>query len=190
MNARYVSADFFGVFGQAAAAGRLLTDRDIPAGDGGPTVAVVAHHWAVAHFGSAAAAAGKIISVYGKPMEIVRVSAPGFRYPGAAEIWVPWRTENGGTDRSLQSYRAVAKLKPGIEVEGARTEMRAIGANIARDHPDSRFKSVLVTPLQDRLTGDVRVMLWVLMGAVFVVLLIACANISNLLARPRLRPHA
>ncbi len=58
-NARFVSADFFAVFGQTASAGRLLTEQDVPAGDAEPTVAVVAYHWAVTHFGSAEAAIGK-----------------------------------------------------------------------------------------------------------------------------------
>jgi predicted permease len=58
--------------------------------------------------------------------------------------------------------------------------MRAVGDNLARQHPENRFKTVALIPLQDRLTGDVKIMLWVLLGAVVVVLLIACANIANL----------
>ena len=91
-NARYVSAEFFAVFGQTASAGRLLTEHDVPAGDAEPTVAVVRYHWALTHFGSAEAAIGKTITVYGNPLEIVGVAAPGFRYPGAADLWVPWLT--------------------------------------------------------------------------------------------------
>ena len=96
-NPRYVSTDFFAVFGQAASAGRLLTEHDVPSGDAEPIVAVVAYHWAVAHFGSDdgrdreadhAATATRL--------EIVGVAAPGFRYPGAADLWVPWRTTGGG----------------------------------------------------------------------------------------------
>ena len=89
-NPQYVSADFFAVFGQTASAGRLLTEQDVPSGDAEPTVAVVAYHWAVTHFGSDEAAIGKTITVYGSAMEIVGVAAPGFRYPGAADIWAPW----------------------------------------------------------------------------------------------------
>ena len=178
-NARYISTDFFAVFGQTAWAGRLLTEQDVPSGDAEPTVGVVAYHWAEAHFGSAEAAIGKTISVYGNPLEIVGVAAPGFRYPGAADLWAPSRASH--PDRSHHTYRAVAKLEPGVDLMRAEAEMRAIGDRLARQHPENRLKTVTVIPLQERLTGNVEVMLWVLMGAVIVVLLIACANISNLL---------
>jgi hypothetical protein len=76
-NARYVSAEFFAVFGQTASAGRLLTEHDVPVGDAEPRIAVVRYHWAVAHFGSAEAAVGKTITVYGNPLEIVGVAGGG-----------------------------------------------------------------------------------------------------------------
>jgi putative ABC transport system permease protein len=180
-NDRYVSADFFAIFGQPAAAGRLLTERDIPAAGAGPTVAVVAHHFAVTHFGTAAAAIGKTIKVYGLALEIVGVAAPGFRYPGAADVWAPWLTSEGGTNRSLHNYRAIGKLKADVDFARAHVQMRTIGDSLAQQHPENRLKTVTLVPLQERLTGSVQTMLWVLMAAVFVVLLIACANVSNLL---------
>lgn len=180
-NARYVSADFFAVFGQTASAGRLPTERDVPAGDAEPTVAVVAHHWARGHFGSAEAAIGKRIIVYGNPLEIVGVAAPGFRYPGAADLWAPWLTANGGTDRGVHDYQAVGKLKPGVDFTRAQAQMRTLGDTLARQYPENRLKTVTLIPLQERLTGNLQVTLWVLMSAVGVVWLIACANIANLL---------
>ena len=178
-NARYVSADFFAVFGQTASAGRLLTKHDIPAGDAEPTVAVVRYHWALAHFGSAEAAIGKRITLYGNPLEIVGVAAPGFRYPGAADLWVPWRTL--GATAAMHNYRAVGKLKAGVDLTRAQAQMRTIGDTLARQYPENRLKTVTLIPLQERLTGNVKATLWVLMGAVGVVWLIACANIANLL---------
>ena len=180
-NPRYVSADFFAVFGQTASAGRLLTEHDVPVGDAEPTVAVVRYHWAVAHFGSAEAAIGKMITVYGNPLEIVGVAAPGFRYPGAADLWVPWLTTSGGTNRSLHNYQAVGKLKAGVDLTRAQAQMRTIGDTLARQYPENRLKTVTLIPLQERLTGNLQVTLWVLMSAVGVVWLIACANIANLL---------
>ena len=85
----YVSAEFFAVFGQTASAGRLLTEHDVPAARRSQRSPSCAYHWAVAHFGSAEAAVGKTITVYGNPLEIVGVAAPGFRYPGAADLWAP-----------------------------------------------------------------------------------------------------
>ena len=180
-NVRFVSADFFVVFGQTASAGRLLMERDIPVGDAEPTVAVVCYQWAVAQFGSAEAAIGKTIGEDSGPLEIVGVAAPGFRYPGAADLWVPWLTTNGGRNRSLHNYQAVGKLRGGVDLTRAQAEMRAIGDSLSRQHPENRLKTVTLVPLQERLTGNLQTTLWVLMSAVSVVWLIACANIANLL---------
>ena len=180
-NARYVSADFFAVFGQTASAGRLLTERDVPADDAEPTVAVVAYHWAVTHFGSDEAAIGKTITVYGNAMEIVGVAAPGFRYPGATDIWAPMRPTNHAPNRSDHPYQAVGKLKGDVDLTRAQAQMRTIGDTLARQYPENRLKTVTVIPLQERLTGNLQATLWVLMSAVGVVWLIGCANIANLL---------
>jgi predicted permease len=180
-NARYVSADFFAVFGLPASAGRLLTEGDLPAGDAEPMVAVVGHHWAVTHFGSDRAAIGKTITVYGNALQIVGVAAPGFRYPGAADLWAPWLTTNGGTNRGHHNYQAVGKLKTGVDFARAQARMRTIGDTLSRQYPENRVKTVTLTPLQERLTGNLQATLWVLMSAVGVVWLIGCANIANLL---------
>jgi hypothetical protein len=91
---------------------------------------------------------------------------------------------NGGTNstnRGSHPYQAVGKLAPGVDLATAQTRLRTIGDRLARDYPENRFKNFGVTPLQERLTGNVHATLWVLMGAVMLVLLIACANIANLL---------
>jgi putative ABC transport system permease protein len=188
VNDMFVSADFFKVFGQTASAGRLLEDQDAPAGGAAPTVAVVSRQWAESHFGSAEAAVGKTITEYGRPRQIVGVAASGFSYPGATDIWMPWRAR--GSNRNAPDFRVVGKLKAGVDLGQAKARMQAIGDNLARQYPENQFKTVALTPLQDRLTGDVKLMLWVLLGAVIGVLLIACANIANLqLARSAARTH-
>ena len=180
-NSGFVSADFFAVFGQAPSAGRLLTDRDGQADDVPPTVAVVAYHWAVTHFGGPEAAIGKTIRVYGDAMQIVGVAAPGFRYPGATEIWAPMRPTSHGPNRSDHPYQAVGKLEPDVNLTSAQAQMRTIGDALARQYPENRFKTATVVPLQERLTGDVQATLWMLMSAVGVLWLIGCANLANLL---------
>ena len=180
-NGGYVSADFFAVFGQAPSAGRLLTDRDVPSDDDEPTAAVVAYHWAVTQFGSNEAAIGRTITVYGNAMEIVGVAAPGFRYPGATDIWAPMRPTNHAPNRSDHPYQAVGKLKGDVDLTRAQAQMRTIGDTLARQYPENRLKRVTVIPLQERLTGNLQATLWVLMSAVGVVWLIGCANIANLL---------
>jgi putative ABC transport system permease protein len=177
----YVSADFFAVFGQLPSSGRLLTQRDVPANNAPPTVAVVAHQWALAHFGSDEAALGQTITVYGNALEIVGVAAPEFRYPGITDIWAPGRTADFPPNRGDHSYQAVGKIRKGVDLAHARAQMRTIGDTLARQYPESRLKTATVTPLQQRLTGNIQTTLWVLMGAVGVVWLIGCANVANLL---------
>lgn len=180
-NSGHVSADFFAVFGQAPSAGRLLTEHDVPSDDAQPTAAVVAYHWAVAQFGSHEAAIGKTITVYGSGMEIVGVAAPGFRYPGATDIWAPMRPTNYAPNRSDHPYQAIAKLKADADVTRAQAQMATIGDTLAQQYPENSLKRVIVIPLKERLTGNLQATLWVLMSAAGVVWLIGCANIANLL---------
>jgi predicted permease len=179
-NAGFVSAGFFAVFGQTASAGRLLADADIPA-EHAATVAVVAYHWAATHFGRAEAAIGKTIKVYSDTVEIVGVAAPGFRYPGSTDIWVPDRTDHHAHNRGNHAYQAVGRLRADADLTRAQVQMRAIGDALARQYPENRFKTATVIPLQQRLTDNLQATLWVLMSAVGVVWLIGCANIANLL---------
>jgi predicted permease len=181
-NAGFVSAEFFAVFGQTASAGRPLAEDDIPAEHAAHgTAAVVAYHWAATHFGSADAAIGKTITVYGGAMEIVGVAAPGFRYPQSTDIWAPDRTTHDAHNRSDHTYQAVGKLRGDVDLTRAQAQMRTIGDRLARQYPENRPKTVTVIPLQERLTGNLQATLWVLMSAVGVVWLIGCVNIANLL---------
>jgi predicted permease len=180
-NPRFVSADFFAVFGQTPAAGRLLIAADDSVGAGGTPVAVVRHQWAVSNFGSAEAAIGKRLTLNGGPLEIVGVAAPGFRYPGFTDLWAPHPPDGGPNRRGNHDYHAVGKLKDGVDLTRAQTQMRTIGDALSRQYPQNRLKTVNLIPLQERLTGNLEATLWVLMGAVAVVWLIGCANIANLL---------
>jgi predicted permease len=188
-NYRFVSADFFAVLGQTAFAGRLLTEQDVPPVGTRPTTVVVSYPWAVTHFGSAEAAVGKTLGRKDSSAVIVGVAAPGFRYPGAADFWFPFSAEPPPhvaaaqiqANRANYIYQVAGKLKPGVSFTRAEAQMRSIGDNLARENPENRVKTVSLVPLQDRLTGNVRVTLWVLLSAVGVLWLIACANIANLL---------
>jgi putative ABC transport system permease protein len=175
VNGRRASSDFFAVFGQSPAAGRFPTreDANIP-------VVVVSYHWAQSHFGSAAATVGKPLTIYGRVLEIVGVAAPGFQEPGAADIWVT-AAPLTSTDPTRRNLHVVARLKPGVEIAAAQAEMRTTSGRLAAQFPENRFYTANVRSLQDHLTSPVRSTLWLLMGAILVVLLIACANIANLL---------
>jgi putative ABC transport system permease protein len=179
-NDRYVSSEFFSVFGQRASAGRLLADDDVPRAGAPPGVAVVAHAWATRHFGSPERAVGQLITVYSLRLQIVGVASAGFRYPGAADIWVPWEIRDGGTDRNVLNYQAVARLRAGVPTQQAVTQMAAIAETMAARYPGNRDRGVVVTSLQERVTGHLRSTLWTLMAAAALVLLVACANVANL----------
>src|SRR5262245_28044005 len=138
-NYRLVSADFFEVFGQTAFAGRLLTGQDVPSVGAKPTTAVVAYPWAVTHFGSAEAAIGITLGTEGSSAVIVGVAAPGFRYPGVADIWLSFNPEPPPhvsaaqleASRNSYIYQVVGKLKPDVSFTSAKTQMRSIGDNLA-----------------------------------------------------------
>ncbi|HYO83364.1 MAG TPA: ADOP family duplicated permease, partial [Bryobacteraceae bacterium] len=109
------------------------------------------------------------------------VAAPGFHYPATADLWLPVGLIPENSHRTAHNYTVVGRVKPDIAVMTAGEELRIIGDRLERQHPENRFKSVAITPLQGRLTRSVQSTLWVLLGAVALVLLIACANVANLL---------
>ncbi len=189
VNPKFVSVDFFSVFGQVPSAGRLLDEQDSPAAGVDGTTAVVSHAMAVHHFGSAEAAVGKNLTLAGETLEIVGVAAEGFHYPRTADLWVPFNPELSPDtsdamiqdQRANMAYQAIGRLGPTVPFARAQAELRTIGDNIARQYAQNRVKTVALVPLQERLTGNVRATLWILMSAVGFLWLIACANIANLL---------
>ena len=175
VNGRRASPDFFAVFGQSPAAGRLLRPEDVNV-----PVVVVSYRWAQSHFGSAEATVGKPLTIYGRALEIIGVAAPGFQEPADADLWVmagPPTT----TDPFRRNLHVFAKLKPGAALAAAQAEMTTISGRLEAQFPEDRFQTAIAISLQDHLTGTVRATLWLLMGAILIVLLIACANIANLL---------
>ncbi len=178
-----VTPDFFSVFGMRPVRGRVWTEEE----ETTPR-AMVSHAWAIGQFGAADAAIGKTVEVIGRLAEVVGVAPPGFSYPDATEIWVSSSLIPANPTRGAHNYLVVGRLKPGVGLEDARTEMRAIAARLEREHPGNRFKSIAVTPMLDKLTSRARNTLWLLFGTVIAVLLIACVNVAHLqLARTAAR---
>jgi ABC-type antimicrobial peptide transport system permease subunit len=168
----WVTPEFFTVFGQQPAA---FTDAS----------AVVGEAFALRNFGDSQHALGQSIRVENRVFEIASV-LKGPRFPANAEIWLPIDKTNRGLyenpSRSSYNYRAVAKLKSGISIDQARANLDSIAAQLAAAFPKSNHgKTFEPVPLQQQLTGSVRSTLYLLLGAVLLVLLIACANVSNLL---------
>jgi putative ABC transport system permease protein len=165
--------DFFRVFGIAPAAGRFWSEQENRA-----SVAVVSHDWAVAHFGEPGKAIGRHIRT-ARSLEIIGVAPVGFKYPRATDIWFPAGLLPEGP-RGAHNYLVVGRLKPDAQLEEARAELRAIGDRLAEEYPGNRNKTVALTPLREKLTGDSETTLWLLLGTVAGVLLIACVNVANL----------
>jgi len=138
-------------------------------------------------FGSDPGVIGRTVRVEGDVCTVVGVMPRGFDYPGNAEAWVPVPI-NAKRDNAY--LRVVARLNPGVTVDEARLAFEASAKAVDAGAPDRRrLTAFAVTPLQDVLVGDVRPALMVFLGAVGIVLLIACANVASLLlARAAARP--
>ncbi len=188
LRAGFVSAPYFDVFGVHAVIGRTFARDEDQAGK--EKVAVLSHRAWSAMFGSDPALIGKTVLLNDQPYTIIGV------LPGASEfdrhwpdIWVPLAFPADAA-RDYNYLRAVARLKRGVSVEQAQTEMSAIAGHIAEQYPVvKKGWSATVDRYVDRLVvGQLRLSLIVLMSAVVAVLLIGCANLANLLmARATLR---
>jgi putative ABC transport system permease protein len=185
-----VSIGFFGVFGVAPLLGRTPAPGE-DAVDAKP-VAVLSHALWQRRFGGDSAIVGKPITLSGKVGTIIGVMPATFDMPGRSDVWVPLHLDPRQFD--CWCYSTVARMKPGLTPEDVRAEMAAITDDFGlgrRDvFPDARRGGarIVVMPISDRLVGSVQRPLIVLLLAVGCVLLIACANIANLmLARTAMR---
>jgi putative ABC transport system permease protein len=171
-----VHPDFFRVFGLTPASGRLFNRDDAQRS------AIVSLGFALRDFGSAAGAMGQSVFIENRPYEIVGVMPSAMQFPANTDVWAAAPVEPENRNRSGHNYRAVAKLAPGVSVEAASAQLSALAIRLAHSFPDTNGrKTFVVTPLRDSLVSRVRAMLLVIMGAVATVLLIACANVANLM---------
>jgi putative ABC transport system permease protein len=175
-----IASDFFECFGIEPVVGRKFTADEIKVG--GPGAAIVSYGFAVRNFGDAQAALGKAVVVDGKSLDVVGVMPQGFGFPDKTDVWLTEGIFGEETpSRSAHNYRVVGRLKEGVELAQAQTQMTAIAARLEEKYPDSnKMKSAAVTRLRDFLVSDYRLTLLVMLAAVGVVLLIACANLANM----------
>jgi putative ABC transport system permease protein len=136
----------------------------------------------VRNFGSVENALNKTLSFENKSYVIAGVLPADFHFPEKSEVWVARSPRPEIMNRSGYNYRSIAKLSPGVSLESANARLAAIGAQLQQQFPESnKGKTFVVTPLRDRLVAPVKMTLLFLMGAVGLVLLIACSNVANLL---------
>ena len=138
---------------------------------------------------------GRIIDLDGGPYTVIGVMAPDFVFPAGGrmpDLWLPFTGPAGIVEnRGARFFDVFARLAPGVSIEQASLEMRQIAARLERQYPnDDANRSVLLMPLRQAVAGSVREPLLVLLGAVVLVLLVACANVASLLlARAATREH-
>lgn len=181
-----VTPNFFTTFGVTPAFGRGFEAGGLQSqGNDRQRGAVVSLSFAQRNFGSGPAALGQILHNEGVAYQVVGVVPAGFRFPREAQVWLatsPQPEKPWGVSRTSYNYRVVALLRPGTSLDAANTQLATIGAQLQAAYPDAnKQKSFLVVPLRDQLVGSVRTTLYFLMGAVSLVLLIACANVANLM---------
>jgi predicted permease len=181
-----VSTDFFPMLGVQARTGRVFSpDEGRP---GQNRVVLLSDGLWRRRFAADPNVIGQKLIMNGDSYVVVGVLPGDFRFPRDAEVWTPLvfsandLSENSRGNHGLQ---VIARIKPGMSVAQARADMAGVSQRIIEQHPSYPYKtynfSVITIPLLDQQVGDMRTALWVLMGAVGLVLLIACANVANLL---------
>jgi len=184
VDSRLVLGDFFGTLGLTAAVGRVFMPDEAEAHSGGPSVAVLGHSFWVDRLGRDPSVIGQALVLDDRPYTVVGVLPPGVGFPEpAVQVYLPMSAEPGlpWDDRdSSFGTRSLARLAPGISLAAARLDLERVGREVGQLEGK---KPVMpeIESLESYLIGDIRTQLWVLLGAVGFVLLIAVANVGNLL---------
>jgi len=179
-----MSADVFAALRTQPEIGRVFRqDEDEP---GAPPVAVISHSLWQSRFGGHAGILNQTISLNGKPYALLGVMPAGFEFPNKVDLWLPvgpFFAESSWQKRDNHpGLFGLARLKPGVTLEQARTDLDVIAVRLEQLYPESnKTRRVQIDRLLDNTVGNVRRALWILLGSVSFVLVIACANVANLL---------
>jgi predicted permease len=179
-----VSWDLFPLLGIQPERGRGFTaEEEQP----GTHVAVLSHALWTNRFGGDARIVGQAIPINGMPFTVLGVAPEDFRFPvdvPAVQLWVTLSEDATARDeRGARTLDAIGRLKPGVSPEQARAQMDVVAGALARQYPDSNrsLAAAWIQPELTRVTGRGERVMWILLGAVTLVLLIACANVASLL---------
>lgn len=187
VSVQLATPELFQVLGVEPILGRAISEEDaLPRA---PYVAVLGYGIWQRRFGGDAGVVGRPITLNGTPFTVVGVLPAGFQWHikrgsnsgRPAEIWTVLPMPTEGPSTRGRFLATVARLKPGVSLEQAQAEMKTIAARLEEDSPYNKGYSAQVIPLREQLVGNVRPALLILLGAVGFVLLIACANVANLL---------
>jgi predicted permease len=184
LEGRRVSANLFALLGVPALLGRtFVADDDQP----GSHVVLLSHSLWQRRFGSDPGVIGRALTLNGESYTVVGVMPHALRLPGESnwkdQLWVPIAfPQEEASQRGNHFLEVIARLIPGITLKQAQAEMETIAARLAQQYPVyNTRRGAVVVPLHEQVVGDIRPALLVLLGAVGFVLLIACANVANLL---------
>jgi putative ABC transport system permease protein len=177
-----VSPNFFPLLGMAQLGRTFAAEEDLQ------PLAVISHDLWQSRFGGDRNVLGKTLSLGGKPHAIVGVMGPEFQFPNSQfKVWVPLGTAMDAVptqaqNRQLRIFRAIAHLKPGVTLQQAQADVLGISNRLQQQYPETNAGvTIRVVSLYERLVGDVRPALLIILYTVGFVLLIACANVANLL---------
>lgn len=178
-----LSASSFPALGLTPLLGRFFTEAEDTVG--GPRVAVLSEPYWRRNFGGDPGVVGRTLSLDGVSYAVVGVMPAQFELVAGASVIVPAEPAVAANDRNNRknqpSYEAFARLKPGVSVEAAGAAMRNIHTRLGEQYPESNKEwSMTVRPLLESRVGEIRATLWILLGAVLLVLVVACANVASL----------
>ncbi len=176
----HVTLNYFRLFGAQIERGRTFSaEEDRPHG---PHVVVISDGLWRRRYGADPAMIGKTIDLGGEPNTVIGIIAKNFSFDPMPDVWLPFQFDLNSTDQA-HYFVAAGRLKPGVTIQQANQQLKLVASQYRRKYPlamqpDNGFA---VQPLRDAIVSDVRTSLFVLIGAVVLVLLIACANVANLL---------
>ncbi len=184
LQAGQVTADIFSALRVNAALGRVFTsDEDKP---GANPVVLLSHGTWQKHFGGDPRIINQAINLNDRSYTVIGVMPAGYRFPSRVEIWVSAGQLSGSMNWQSRGNHpglyGIARLKPGVTIEQARADMENLAVALEKEYPNTnQGNRVSIAPLKDSIVEDFGTALWVLLCAVGCVLLIACANVANLL---------
>jgi putative ABC transport system permease protein len=174
-----VTHEFFSVFRIQPALGRdFLAEEDRPGAD---KVVILSHGLWKRRFNADRSIVGKPLQLNGEAYTVIGVAPETFRYPAKADLWTPFQMDRSSVEKG-HYFEVVGRLRPGVGLEKANAAAALIGKNFFAGHPDfgTGDETLALRTLRDRLYGQLRPVLYILLGAVAFVLLIACVNLANL----------
>ncbi|MBM4184350.1 MAG: ABC transporter permease [Gemmatimonadetes bacterium] len=180
----YVTAGYFDMIGEQPVRGRAFTATDDV--EGADPVVLIGHAIWQNRFSGTENVVGRTVRVNSVVATVVGVMPEGMRFPDNTDLWIPQANLPDASDtrnRGVRSFDVIARLAPGVTLEQAREELGALGTRLAEAYPDTNAEQIFtVQPFDEVVNGSqIRIVFLSLMGAVAFVLLIACANVANLL---------